>query len=335
MDTPKYLTMTDIAHMTHNGNIVAMVEEFQKNTSLFNTIPWKQASDALSDVTGVVGELPTATWVGLDKGVKPTKGTWEKREENIALVESWSVYNEKTYKIAGHGDRARWENDRLHIVAMGLEAEEKLLYGNPDVDINQPLGFMPRMDKVTDMYAMKSGERQKHVCLSCSGSTANGESSILLIANGPQSSRLLYPRHKANNGLEFNAFPFENDKDDEGGYIRTAKSQFIMSFGLSIANRQSVARIANIDTSSSTSIGNIADALYEAFASFPKEYRASVQIWTTPKVILAMRKLYAGRVNAIPSYDNAIYKNAIGDVMFDNFVMHQCDSMLDTEAVVS
>ena len=335
MDTPKYLTMTDIAHMTHNGNIVAMVEEFQKNTTLFNTLPWKQSSDALRDVTGVVGELPGATWVGLDKGVKPTKGTWEKREENIALLESWSITNEKTYQIAGHGDRARWENDRLHILKMGLEAEEKLIYGNPDVDINQPMGFMPRMNAITDMYAMKNGARQKHVCLTCGGTGNGAQSSILLVAKGPMAAHLLYPRYKANNGLEFNAFPFENDKDDEGGYIRTAKSQFIMSFGLSIANRQSVARIANIKTSDSTSVGAIADALYEAFASFPKEYRSTVEIWTTPKVILAMRKQYAARVNAIPSYDNAIYKNAIGDVMFDNFVMHQCDSMLDTEDVVS
>ena len=334
MDTPKYLTMTDIAHMTHNGNIVAMVEEFQKNTSLFNTLPWKQASDTLHDVTGVVGELPTATWVGLDKGVKASKGTWEKREENIALLESWSEINEKTYKIAGHGDRARWENDRLHLLKMGLEAEEKLLYGNPVVDINQPLGFMPRMAKVTDRNAMSGGVRYQHVCLSCGGSTANGESSILLVAKGPMAPHLLYPRYKANNGLEFNAFPFENSKDDEGGNIRVAKSQFIMSFGLSIANRQSAARIANIDLTNSTSIGKIADALYEAFSSFPKEYRSSVEIWTTPGVILAMRKLYAGRVSPA-TYPDAIYKNAIGDVMFDNFVIRQCDSMLDTEAVVS
>lgn len=335
MATPAYVTLTDVAQMTHNGNIIEMAHEFEKHTSLFNSLPWKQSSDALHDVTGVVEEIPGGTWVGLDKGVKANKGRWGQREENIALLESWSVTNEKTYKIAPNGDAARWENDRLHIQGMALEAEEKLLYGNPQADINQPLGFMPRMNAVTDMYGMKSGAKMPYICLTAGGSTANKESSILLIAKGPMSPHLLYPRYKANNGIEFNAFPFENSLDSEGGNIRVAKSQFIISFGLSIAHRQTVVRIANVDTSSSTSIGNISDAIYEAFAAIPREYRASVDIWTSPKVILEMRKAYANRVNAIPSYDNAIYKNAIGDVMFDNFVMHQCDSMLDTEAVVS
>lgn len=334
MPTPAYLTLTDVAQMTHNGNILEFAKEFVKNTSLFNSLPWKKASEALHDTTGVQGKLPTPQWTGLDRGVKPSKGTWEQREENIALIESWSETNQKTYEISPNGKALRWMNDRLHIIAMGLEAEEKLLYGNPEVDSYQPLGFMPRMNAVTDMYAMKSGAREKHVCLSAGGSTANGESSILLLAKGPMSPNLLYPNHKANNGIQFNAFPFENVKDEEGGYIRRALSQFIMMFGLSIANRQTAARIANIDTTSSTSIGNISGALYEAIASFPKEYRSSVEIWTTPKVILEMRKLYAGRVNPA-TYRDAVDKNAIGDVMFDNFVIRQCDSMVDTEAVVS
>lgn len=336
MATPAYLTFTDVAQMTHNGNIVEMAHEFEKHTSLFNSLPWKQSSDALHDVTGVVEEIPGGTWVGLDKGVKANKGRWGQREENIALLESWSETNEKTYKISPNGDAARWENDRLHIQGMALEAEEKLLYGNPAADINQPMGFMPRMNAITDMYAMKSGVRMPYICLDAGGTTASKQSSILLIAKGPMSPHLLYPRYKANNGIEFNAFPFENSKDSEGGNIRVAKSQFIVSFGLSIANRQTAVRIANVGTASGdTGLAGISDLLYEAFAAIPREYRSSVEIWTSPKVLLGIRKQYANRVNAIPSYDNAVYKNAIGDVMFDNFIIKSCDSMVDTEAVVS
>lgn len=336
MATPAYVSFTDVAQMTHNGNIVEMAHEFEKHTSLFNSLPWKQSSDALHDVTGVVEEVPGGTWVGLDKGVKANKGRWGQREENIALLESWSITNEKTYKIAPNGDAARWENDRLHIQGMALEAEEKLLYGNPQADINQPLGFMPRMNATTDMFAMKSGVRMPYICLDAGGTTANKQSSILLIAKGPMSPHLLYPRYKANNGIEFNAFPFENSLDSEGGNIRVAKSQFIISFGLSIANRQTAVRIANVGTASGdTGLSGIGDLLYEAFAAIPREYRASVEIWTSPKVLLGIRKQYANRVNAIPSYDNAVYKNAIGDVMFDNFVIKACDSMVDTEAVVN
>ena len=198
------------------------------------------------------------------------------------------------------------------------------------------MGFMPRMNATTDMYAMKSGVKKDYICLTAGGTTANKQSSVLLIAKGPMSPHLLYPRYKANNGIEFNAFPFENSKDSEGGNIRVAKSQFIMSFGLSIANRQTVVRIANVGTASGdTGVAGLGDLIYEAFAAIPREYRSSVEIWTSPKVVLAMRKQYSNRVTAIPSYENAVYKNAIGDVMFDNFIIKPCDSMLDTEAVVS
>lgn len=335
MPTPAYHTFTDIAQLTHNDNIIALADEIGKTTTLFNTLPWKQASDALHDVTGVIEEIPGATWVGLDKGVKANKGRWGQREENIALLEAWSETNEKTYKIGPNGDLVRWTNDRMHIQGMGLEAENKLLYGNPQSDPNEPLGFMPRMNLVTDMNGLKNGAKLPHVCLSAGGSQVGKQSSMLLIAKGPMSPHLLYPRYKPNNGIEFNAFSFENTLDSEGGNIRVAKSQFIISFGLSIANRRTAVRIANIGLAAGDKgVENLADCIYEAFAAFPREYQNTVEIWTTPKVILAMRKHYNDRITAVGNYNDAIYQNAIGDVRFDGFVLRACESMLDTEAIV-
>lgn len=333
---PDYLTLSDVASMCHNQEIVPMVDEIGKSTTLFAAMPWKQASDAMRDVTGKVTKYPTATWTGLDLGVKPSKGGWSQVEEGLAMLESWSEINEKTYDIAPNKEQARWENDQLHIRQMGMDAETGLLYGNPEVDRNQPLGFLPRFSKVTDKNRMASGVKYDYCTLSAGGSSSGYMSSILLIARGPKCPTLLYPRYKENNGFLFRHFPFENTKDEAGGNIRTALAQFQITFGLSIADPRTAVRIANIDVTNSTSVGNVRDAVYEAFAAIPQVYRSSVQIYTTSDVILALRKKYSNLVQPI-TYDakSAMANNAYGDIFFDGILLHECEQMVNTEATVA
>lgn len=334
---PNYLTLSDVAKQCHNQELVAMVDEFDKPTSLFAAMPWKQATDALRDVSGKVTAYPTAQYVGLDLGVKADKGNWTQVEEGLAMLESWAEINEKTYNVSPHKEATRWENDRMHIRAMAMKAEEGLLYGNPGIDPAQPYGFFPRFTKVTDFNRVASGVKYDYCTLSCGGNTANKESSILVIAKGGMAPTLLYPRYQANNGLMYRHFDFENSTDINGGNVRIAKSQFQITFGLSIRDTRTAVRVANIDTTNAgaTSIGNIRDALFEAVAAIPREYKSSIEMYASKAVILALRKNYANLVNPV-TYDPAGKgHNSYGDILFDGFVIHECESMLDTEAVVS
>lgn len=335
MDKPKYLTLTDVAQLTHNGELVTMVQEIERNTSIFNSLPWKQSSDMTRDITGVAGEPPKGTWVGLDKGVKANKSSWTQREEGLATCESWAEINEKTYKISPYPDQVRWQNDKMHIAGLALDAEAGLLYGNPKADPNQILGFMPRLSRITDRHGMyDSGTKQADfVTLNAGGNNAGAMSSILIVAKGPMAAHLLYPRYQTENGLVYRHFNFENTIDAEGGNVRIAKSQFMVTFGLSIANRRTVVRIANIDTTSDASMEKVQSLLYEAFSVIPRIYRSSVDIWAPASVNLALRKKFESRVTPA-THAEAAPQNAYGDIYFDKFVIKECDSMLETEDVI-
>ena len=338
LKNPDYLTLSDIAQMCHNQEIVPMVDEIGKSTTIFNAMPWKQASDAMRDVTGKVTKYPTSQWVGLDLGAKASKGAWTQVEEGLAMLESWSEINEKTYNIAPNKEQTRWNNDQLHIRQLGMDAETGLLYGNPLVDKAMPLGFLPRFSQITnkDRIAKTGGEKLEYCTLSAEGKTANGQNSILLVAKGPNAPTLLYPRYKADNGFLYRHFDFENAKDDAGGNVRLAKSQFQITFGLSIADPRTAVRIANVDTEDNASMSNVRDALYEAFAAIPKIYRSSVEIYTTSDVILALRKMYSNLVQPITyNAQSAMANNAYGDIYFDGILLHECEQMLSTEAVVA
>lgn len=334
LNAPEYMTLTDVAKQCHNQELLNMVDQIGHATTLLNAMPWKQSSDALRDVTGVITAYPEAEYVGLDLGTKAKKANWTQKEEGLAMLEIWTETNEKTYQVSPNGDMIRWNNDSLAMKSVGMLAEEGLVYGNPANNQNHFLGFMPRFNKVTDFKRVSGGAKYDYCTLSCSGNTANSQSSILLVAKGGMAPQLLYPRYSANNGLVYRHWDFENTKDELGGNVRTAKSQIAMTLGLSIADTRTAVRIANVETTDATSVGKIADALYEAFAAIPREYRNSVEIYTTPAVILALRKTYANRVQPA-TYPDAIYRNAIGDILFDNFVIKQCDSMVDTEGVVA
>ena len=335
LSNPNYLTLSEVAQACHNGEIVPMVDEIGQATTLFSAMGWKQASDAMRDVTGKVVKYPETKWVGLDLGAKASKGAWSQTSEGLAMLESWSEINEKTYEVSPNKDQLRWMNDQLHIRKMAMDAETGLLYGNPQVNPAQPLGFIPRMNVLTDMDRVASGVKKEYCCLSAGGSSSGHMSSILMIADGGLAPVLLYPRYKENNGFMYRHFGFENSTDEAGGNVRVAKSQFQITFGLSIADPRTAVRIANINTGDSDSVAAVREKIYEAYYAIPAEYRASVKIYTTKQVILALRKKYANLVSPI-TYDakSAMANNAYGDIFFDGNVIRECAQMLNTEPTV-
>lgn len=334
---PNYLTFADVAAATHNEDLVPVVDEVTKRVTMWNDAPWKASSDMLRDIGGREGDPPRGTWVAVDEGAKPNKGSQEKYAEELGMIESWSKSLKKTMDISPHDKELRWREDRRHLRGLGLDLEEGLLYGNRNQDPRKFLGFMPRFTKVTDIDGVAGDNEYPFITLSAGGNNANGMSSLLLVYwDEDEGAHLIYPSHKKDNGMEFTAYPYVAETQPDGTILEVAKTKYACTAGLGIANRKSVIRIANIDLNSqnpTTALGNLEAAIYDAFAAMPVDFQSRAMLYANNRVISFMRKGYAGRV--VPArYADAVPKNAIGDVMFDSFVVRRCDSMLATEAKV-
>lgn len=335
-----YLNFVDVAAQTHNNELLPMVQEIVRPTTMLSDSTWKQSTDMLRDVTGLRGEPPRGQWVAVDEGVKPNKGDHEKMEEEMGILEAWSEVNEKTMMISPSPDALRWENDRAHLEGMGFDLEEALIYGNREEDVRMFRGFMPRFTKLTNFRGVDSnGKKHPFVTLGAGGSGGTSNSSMVFVVWGGDGANMLYPRFQAQNGIQFNHFGYENITDSDGKIKRVARSQFIATAGLSLANRRACVRIANIEASLADAqfednMKNLVSCMYQAFAAIPAPYRSRVKIYTNAEVILALRHAYADRVSPA-RYVDAIPANAYGDIMFENFIVRQCDSMLATEDVVS
>ena len=253
------------------------------------------------------------------------------------MIEGWSKSLKKTMDLSPNDKELRWREDRRHLRGLGLDLEEGLLYGNRNQDPRKFLGFMPRFSKVTDIDGIAGDNEHPFITLSGGGNNANGMSSLLLVYwDEDEGAHLIYPSHKKDNGMEFTAYPYVAETQPDGTIIEVAKTKYACTAGLGIANRKSVIRIANIDVNADdkvTALGNLEAAIYDAFAAMPVDFQSRAMLYANNRVISFMRKGYAGRVSPA-RYADAVPKNAIGDVMFDSFVVRRCDSMLATESKI-
>ena len=329
-----YLTFADVAAATHNKDLVPVVDEVSKAVTMWNDAPWKASSDMLRDIGGREGEAPRGTWVAVDEGAKPNKGNQTKYAEELGMIEGWSEALKKTMDLSPHSDELRWREDRRHFKGIGFDLEEALLYGNRIQNPRKFNGFMPRFNKITDIDGIAGDEELPFITLSAGGTNGDGMSSILMVYwDTDDGAHLIYPSYKPDNGMEFTPYPYKAIKQPDGTIIEVAYSKYACTAGLGIANRKSVIRIANIDNGAGADFDKLEAAIYDAFAALPVEFQSGVKLYANNRTIANMRKAYAGRV--VPAkYVDSIPKNAIGDVMFDGFVIRRCDSMLNTESQI-
>ncbi len=338
-DNVNALSFIDVARQTHNNELITMVDEITKPTTLLSDATWKQSTDMLRDVTGARETLPESTWTAVDDGVKPSKGSHIKRDENMGILESWSEVSEKSAMISPNPEALRWENDSMHLTGMGMDLERGLLYGNEAIDPAMFNGFLSRFDTLTDFKGrgVSDGKQKEYVTLDAGGNGSVSNASMLFVVWGNQAVNMLYPRFQTNNGIQFNHFGYENITDADGKIKRVARSQFITTAGLSIANRFATVAIRNIETdtvSAGVYMPKLVEAMYKAWAAIPAQFKSKVKIYTSPEVILALRMYYADKVRPA-TYAEAIPHNAHGDIMFDNFIIRQCDSMIAYEDVIA
>ncbi|MGE0075337.1 MAG: major capsid protein [Sphaerochaetaceae bacterium] len=337
---PDYLTFADVAAATHNEDLVPVVNEVTHRVTMWNDAPWKPSTDMLREIGGREGAPPRGTWVGVDEGAKPNKGSQDKYAEELGMIEAWSRSLKKVMALSPNDKELRWREDSRHLKGLGLDLEEALLYGNRNQDPRKFLGFMPRFGELTDIdgVSLTREEELPFITIGAGGNNANGMSSLLLVYwDTAEGAHLIFPSHKPDNGMEFTAYPYMPETQPDGTIIEVAKTKYACTAGLGIANRKSVIRIANIDndpTNLVENMGKLESAIYDAFAAMPVDFQSRVKLYANNRTLASMRKAFAKRI--VPAkYVDSVPKNAIGDVMFDSFIIRRCDSMLAAESKVS
>lgn len=329
----EYKTLSELTLGLGNPDITNVVDEITHATTMLADAPFKESTGMLENRGLRKVSLPTNKWVAIDEGGTASKGHKELFQDEMGIIESWSTARQKEGMIAPNPERQYAEDERDHVASMALDVEETLIYGggNP----GEFKGIMPRFNTLTtDLSSLRTNPQ--FITLGNGGDDDELQSSVLMIVWGEGAASMLYPRYSATKGITISKGEWQVITENNEKFFQR-DTQFMMSTGLSLMNRFSVIRIANIATADNkieTSMPNLRKNLFKAFTLLPKQFKSRVRIYAPGAVVAGLNNYYAGQVQPV-TYKDAIPTNAIGDVMFDNFVIRQCDSMISTEGVVA
>lgn len=335
-----YRTLSELSQGMGSPDIKNVVDEITQSTSMLADASFTESTGMLEHQGLRKTDLPTNEWVAIDQGGKASKGHKEAFVDRLAMIESWAEARQKEGMIAPDPESVYAEDERDHVASMGLDVEKCLIYGGSSP--TEFKGIMPRFNKITPAATLADiKSKPDFITLDNGGETDNEMASVLLVVWGGGATNMLYPRFVQDYGIQVNKGVWQTVTDEDGRKFWQRDTQFLMSTGLSVMNRFSVIRIANIDTSDDESTGltksmpKLKKNLFKAFTLLPQQFKSRVRIYAPGSVIAGLNDYYDSRVQPI-TYEGAIPSNAIGDVRFDRFVLRQVDSMLDAgEQVVA
>lgn len=330
-----YMTLSELTKGIGSPDITNVVDEITQATTMLGDAAFAEATGMLENQGLRKVSLPTNKWVAIDEGGTASKGHKELFKDEMGIIESWSTARQKEGMFSPNPEQIYAEDERDHVASMGLDVESCLLYGGSQPGEFQ--GIMPRFNSITaaaDLANIRS--KPQFITLDNGGDTDEIQSSVLLVIWGAGGTQMLYPRYVPNKGIQINKGQWQVIEEDGEKFFQR-DTQFLMTTGLSVMNRFSVIRIANVETDAtnvSTAMPALRKNLFKAFTLLPKQFKARARIYAPGAVVAALNEYYAGLVQPV-TYEGAIPVNAIGDVRFDRFIIRQCDSMLSTEDVVS
>ena len=328
-----YATLAELTKGIGNPDITTVVDEISRSTTMLADASFVEATGVLENQGLRKTSLPTNKWVAIDEGGVSSKGHKELFKDEMGIIESWATARQKEGMFSPNPEGYYAEDERDHVTSMGLDVEECLIYGGGQV--GQFQGIMPRFNKLTSDFAALRA-KPDFITLGNGGTDDDNQSSVLLIVWGAGGTNMLYPRYVANKGIQITKGGWQVVEENNEKFFQR-DTQFLFSTGLSLMNRYAAIRIANIDVRSNklaTSMPTLRKNLFKAFTLLPQQFKSRVRIYAPGGVLAGLNDYYAGLVNPV-TYEGAIPTNAIGDVRFDRFIIRQCDSMIETEDVVS
>jgi hypothetical protein len=324
-----YRTLSELAQGSGSPDITNIVDEITKSTSMLPDASFVEANSMLENKGFRKTSLPTNEWVAVDEGGTESKGYKEMFSDNLGIIESWQSSRQKESMLSANPTQLESEDQMDHVTSMGLDVESCLIYGGDDP--KEFKGIMPRFNKITTDFITPS-----FMTLDNAGNTDGAMSSVLFVVWGRGGANMLTPRYHATSGIQVTKGDWQVISENGKNFFEK-KTQFMMMTGLSVMNRFSIIRIANISTADSditTQMAKLRTNMYKAFTLLPKDFKNRVRIYAPGSVLYTLNAYNSSLVNPI-TYSGAVPQNAIGYIMFDRFVVRQCESMLPTEDVVA
>lgn len=326
-------TMLDFdKRLDPDGTIAQIVELLSMTNEIITDATWIQGNLETGHRTTVRTGIPTPTWRKLYGGVQPNKSTTAQVTDNCGMLEAYAEVDVALADLNGNAPAFRLSEDRAFIEGMNNEFAKTLFYGNEGSTPEAFTGLAPR-------FNAKSGAANgDNIILADASASGSDQTSIWLVCWGANTAHCIYPKGSAA-GLKMTdkgVVTVEN-VDGSNGRAEMYRTHYRWDVGLSVRDWRYIVRIANVDTSALTknaSAGaDLIDCLAQALEIVPSLSLGKPVLYCNRTVKSFLRRQIANKVAASTlTMDQVAGKHVL---MFDGIPVHRCDSILNTEAVIS
>ena len=326
-------TMLDFdKRLDPDGTIAQIVELLSMTNEIVPDASWIQGNLETGHRTTVRTGIPTPTWRKLYGGVQPNKSTTAQVTDNCGMLEAYAEVDVALADLNGNAPAFRLSEDRAFIEGMNQEFAKTLFYGNEGSTPEAFTGLAPR-------FNAKSGAANgDNIILADASASGSDQTSIWLVCWGANTAHCIYPKGSAA-GLKMTdkgVVTVEN-VDGSNGRAEMYRTHYRWDVGFSVRDWRYIVRIANIDTNALTknaSAGaDLIDCLAQALEIVPSLSLGKPVLYCNRTVKSFLRRQIANKVAASTlTMDQVAGKHVL---MFDGIPVHRCDSILNTEAVIS
>jgi len=310
------------AHLAPDLKIAKVVEVLAKTNEMVSDIPWKAANQLTGNRTVRRLTLPTGTWRQLNKGVPGEIEITEPVTDTLGMLESYNDIDKKLYVLNGQSKAWRWQRDVAFIEGLTQTVATAFIYSDDVADPEKFKGLQLRYPTLatTNVIAAAAAD----AATNCS----------IYLCNWGETLYGIYPPG-TNAGIQVEDLGQVTNVDAAGLKHEILRTHFQWDCGLVVEDPRSVVRICNIhlpDLLKTAATGaDICDSMIQAIAKIPKAISGN-------KVFYMNSTIWAWLTRQMSTRSNLWWKpQDVGEpiMMFNNVPIHQCDALIETEAVVA
>lgn len=326
-------TLLDVSkRLDPNGKIDTIVEMLSMTNEIHDDATWIEGNLPTGHRTTIRTGLPTPTWRKLYGGVQPTKSTTVQVTDNCGMLEAYAEIDKALADLNGNTAAFRLSEDRAFIEGMNKEWADTLFYGNEGTEPEAFTGFAPR-------FNVKSGAQNgDNIILADASASGSDQTSIWLVCWGPQTVHCIYPKgSKAGLQMEDKGQITVENVDGSNGRAEMYRTHYRWDCGLSVRDWRYIVRIANVDTSAlvknAATGSDLIDVMAQALELVPSLSMGRPVFYCNRTVKSFLRRQIANKIaNSTLAMDTVAGKHVL---TLDGIPVKRCDSILNTEAVIS
>ncbi len=247
--------LLNIAQMTHNQEIIDVAEVLNETNDMIADAHVERANDITSHVVSRRTLLPVPEWTLVGAGWTPTAGTVAQIREGIGTLRSRYQAPQQVLDLQPNPAKARQQQERAHIEAMGHEFSRTIIAGSMDSSPEEFNGFEKRYGTLSSAADIGTGAADASYVLNNGNTTGSDNTSIWFVQWGPGKTYLVFPRNSTGAGIK---------KEDKGLVLTNADNtaaaagitaqiwafitEFSWEVGLVVEDERTVKRLANIDS---------------------------------------------------------------------------------------